>query len=289
MEHHIKRDQVIYAMSNSHEAVKHVQPGDRIVFETEDCFSHKITLPEHRLSSDFDYSIVNPATGPIWIEGAEPGDVLVIRIEKIELDTQGVVELFPGWGPLGDKVTGSHTEIVSIQKGKGHFCGLELPLRPMIGVIGVAPAEGEIACGIPGTHGGNLDTIQMTEGATLRLPVYVPGGKLALGDLHAIMGDGEVCGTGVEIRGEVTLTVELEKGRRLITPLLENKDAYFVLASAQTLEEATRIALDEAVTLICEKRGMTWERAYMFASIACDLHISQVVNPLKTVKVRIPK
>lgn len=285
----ISRDKVVYAMSNANEAVASVKAGSQVVFETEDCFSHKITRPDQKLSSDFDYSIVNPATGPLWIEDAEPGDVLKIHIDKITLDKQGVVEVFPGWGPLGGDVVESHTEIVPVSDRKGFFCGMELPLRPMIGVIGVAPEKEEIACGIPGVHGGNLDTIQMTEGATLRLPVFVPGAKLALGDLHAIMADGEVCGTGVEIRGEVTLSIDLEKRVNQATPVLENEEVFFILASGETLEVAIQRALKEAVPFIMKLKNLSWAQAYMYASVACDLSISQVVNPLKTVKVKICK
>jgi amidase len=285
----VKRDKVVYAMSDSNEAVLEIKPGERVIFHTEDCFSHEITEPEQFLSPDFDYSRVNPATGPVWIEGAEPGDALKITIEGIELDEKGVVEIYPGWGPLGNRVRGGNTEIVRV-KEKAHIMDQELELRSMIGVIGVAPAEGEcIACGIPGHHGGNLDTIENTEGSILRLPVFVKGAKLALGDLHAVMGNGEVCGTGVEIRGKVTLKIELEKGSNLEDPLLETKDAYYFLASAEKMEDAVKAAVDHAVEFISREKAIPFEKAYMLASIGCDLQISQVVNPFKTLKMKVPK
>jgi amidase len=289
MAQEVFRDQIIYAMSDSNEAVMTVKSGEKIIFHTEDCFSHEITTSDQCLSPEFDYSRVNPATGPVWIEGAEPGDVLKITIERIELDDQGVVEIYPGWGPLGDRVMGGNTEIVRV-KEKAVFMNLELELRPMIGVIGVAPAESEsIACGIPGHHGGNLDTLENTEGSILRLPVFVKGAKLALGDLHAVMGNGEVCGTGVEIRGKVTLKIELEKGVKLEDPLLETEDAYYFLASAENIEEAVKASVNHAVEFISREKAIPFEKAYMLASIACDLQISQIVNPLKTVKMKVPK
>lgn len=286
----VSRDRVVYAMSDSNEAVLEIKPGESVVFHTEDCFSHEITEREQFLPPDFDYSRVNPATGPVWIEGAEPGDVLKITIEKIELDEKGVVEIYPGWGPLGDRVKGGNTEIVSIENDKALFRDLNLDLRPMIGVIGVAPGNNEsIACGIPGHHGGNLDTIENAEGSILRLPVFVKGAKLALGDLHAVMGNGEVCGTGVEIRGKVTLKVELEKGIKLEDPYIEREDAFYFLASAEKIEDAVRKAVSNTVEFISRERSFPFEKAYMLASIGCDLQISQVVNPLKTIKMKVPK
>lgn len=290
MTQEVFRDQVVYAMSDSNEAVLKIDSGERVIFHTEDCFSHQITSSDQYLHSDFDYSSVNPATGPIWIKGAEPGDVLKIKIEKIELDEQGVVEVYPGWGPLGDRVKGGNTEIVKIVGNNALFRDLRLDIRPMIGVIGVAPGNGDsIACGIPGHHGGNLDTIENTEGSILRLPVFVRGAKLALGDLHAVMGNGEVCGTGVEIRGKVTLKIELEKKNPIKDPFLERDDAFYFLSSAREIGDAVQAVVTTAVEFIARVKKIPFEKAYMLASIACDLEISQVVNPFKTVKMKVSK
>ena len=285
----LRRDQVIYAMSNENEAVLRVSPGERIIFHTEDCFSHALTEPHHVLGPDFDYSKVNPATGPVWIEGAEPGDVLRVHIEEVFLDAQGVVEVYPGFGPLGDEVAEGYTEIVSLSGKEARFCGRSFSLRPMIGVIGVAPAEGSVLNGSPGRHGGNLDTLENTAGSVLRLPIFVPGAKLALGDLHGVMGNGEVCGTGAEARGRVTLRAELEKNTPLRNPFVETEEAYFLLASAESMENATREVVEDTVAFVQRHAGLSWEQGYMFASLFCDLAFSQVVNPLKTAKMRIPK
>lgn len=277
-------------MSDEHEAVLHVAPGSSVCFETEDCFSHGITRNDQVLDENFDFSCVNPATGPLWIDGAEPGDTLKVSIDAIELDHQGVVELFPGLGVLGHKVSSAATRIVAVKDGVATFGSYALPLNPMIGVIGVAPVAGEsVPCGTPGAHGGNLDTVENCAGSVLHLPVFVPGAKLSLGDLHAAMGDGEVCGTGVEIRGVVTVTVDLEKGTGCSNPWIERPEGFYLLASAETLDEAARLVVDDGVAFLMKRCDLSFEEAYMLLSLQCQLRVSQAVNPLKTAKLFVPR
>ncbi|AKI96843.1 acetamidase/formamidase family protein [Kosmotoga pacifica] len=289
MIHRLKRDSVIYAMSNENNPALFINPGDKIIVETEDCFGHKITREEQRLDDEFDFSKVNPATGPIYVQGAQPGDTLAVKIMRIELDFQGVVELCPEFGVLGDVVTECKTKIVKLENNKAIFGALSVDVMPMVGVIGVAPAGVPVPCGIPGKHGGNLDTLEITEGSIIRLPVFVEGGLLALGDVHALMGQGEVCGTGVETRALVVIIVELEKDNELKEPVVETDKAIYFLSSDKLLENAVKKATEYAVDHIAQRRKLSFEEAYMLASIACDLQISQVVNPLKTVKVKVPK
>lgn len=283
------RDKVVFSMDKNNPPVLYVDPGERIILETEDCFCYQITSDDTVLNEDFDYSRINPATGPIFINECEPGDVLEVSIEKIDVAPRGAVEVFPGWGPLGDKVTEAETKIVPIQNGMAIFNHISLPIKPMIGVIGVAPLGEAVPCGSPGTHGGNMDTADIIAGNKIYFPVFVSGAKLALGDLHAVMGDGEVGGTGVEIRGEVTIKVDVLKNITLTHPILESKEDYYLINSALTLDEAVRINTEKTVEFIKENSGLNWNQSYMMAGIATDLKISQVVNPLKTVRTRIPK
>jgi len=197
--------------------------------------------------------------------------------------------VYPGWGPLGDKVKKAETKIVSIFENWAKFGRYLLPLRPMVGVIGVAPAGEAIPCGNPGPHGGNLDTVNVTEGAEIYLPVFISGAKLALGDVHAIMGDGEICGTGVEIRAKVNIIVDVCKNWHLSIPFIKTKESYFFVGSGITVEEAINVTAEEAVKFIRDRNNLSWTEAYMMASISTDLLISQVVNPLKTVRIRIPR
>jgi len=285
----LTRNHSIFAMDKQNQPVLYVDSGERFVVETEDCFSHQIVESDDVLNDNFDYSRVNPATGPIFVNGCQPGNTLKVTIHKIEVESQGVVEVYPGWGPLGNKVEKAATKIVSISEGGAKFGKYLLPLHPMIGVIGVAPVGEAVPCGSPGPHGGNLDTVNIAEGAEIYLPVFVSGAKLALGDVHAIMGDGEICGTGVEIRAEVEMKLEICENWQISNPVVKTKESYFFLGSAKTVEEAIQIAAEESVKFIQKRNNISWTEAYMMASIATDLLFSQVVNPLKTVRIRIPR
>ena len=218
------RNSLVFAMDKDNAPVLTVEPGERVILETEDCFCNQITSEDIVFNENFEHSRANPATGPIFIKNSEPGDVLEIIIEKIEVATQGVVEVFPGWGSLGDKVVQAETKIVPIRDGMAIFNNIFLPIRPMIGVIGVAPSGDAVPCVSPGPHGGNMDTADIIAGNKLYLPVFIPGAYLALGDLHAVMGDGEVGGTGVEIRGEVTIKINVLKDIVLTHPISAYKE-----------------------------------------------------------------
>ena len=285
----LTRNHSIFAMDKQNQPVLYLNSGERIIVETEDGFNHQIVESDDVVDDNFDHSRVCPSTGPIFVNGCQPGNTLKVTIHKIEVESQGVVEVCPGWGTLGNKVEKAATKIVSISEGWAKFGKYLLPLHPMIGVIGVAPAEEAVLCSIPGPHGGNLDTVNIAEGAEIYLPVFVSGAKLALGDVHAIMGDGEICGTGVEIRAEVEMKLEICENWQLSNPVVKTKESYFFLGSAKTVEEAIQIAAEESVKFIQKRNNISWTEAYMMASIATDLLFSQVVNPLKTVRIRIPR
>ncbi|HHX77208.1 MAG TPA: acetamidase, partial [Firmicutes bacterium] len=161
-------------------------------------------------------------------------------------------------------------------------------LEPMIGVIGVAPAAGEVSCGIPGVHGGNLDTNLIQENAEVFLPVWVEGGLLALGDLHALMGDGEIGISGAEAAGEVLIKIELIKGLGLAGPLVRSGGVLAVLCSGESLDAAAKGAVETMVELIRERTGKPAAEIAMLLSIAGKLAVSQAVNPLKTARFEMP-
>ena len=163
-----------------------------------------------------------------------------------------------------------------------------LPLQPMVGVIGVAPEEGEAGTCNPGPHGGNLDTREIRPGSKVYLPVYHPGALLALGDVHALMGDGEVCGVGVETSAEFKIRTCVLKEQPLDLPRVETSQGLYFLASSQDIREAIEMACQAAVNYLVEQ-GYPPADAYTLAGAAGHLGISQVVNPLSTVKFFIPK
>lgn len=283
----VSNKRVVYAMSSSNAPVMEVEPGAQIVFETCDCFENQIQSEETTFN-EMDWNRINPATGPVYVKGAMPGDTLAVKIEDIKVGSQGVMLTGPGLGILGDRLTKNAIKILKIHDGYAIFSDkLKLPVKPMIGVIGTAPAAEAITCGTPGLHGGNMDSKIIGIGATVYLPVEVPGALLAMGDLHAVMGDGEVSVCGVEVPGEVTVSVELIKGRPFGLPAVITKEAFYTIASEVSLDAAVINATKNMVDVLTGK-GMSEEDAIALLSIGGNLQISQIVDPLKTARFELP-
>lgn len=282
-------DGQIFAFAPNLQPVAAAGPGEAFQVECQDSCGGQIRT-ESDLLSKIDLEHVNGATGPIEIVGAKPGDTLRVRILDLRIGKVGYVGIEPQLGVLGDRVTSAKTRILPIRGGFARFSdGLRLPVHPHIGTIGVATAGSTFSTFYPGDHGGNLDTREIRAGNTLYLPVFQPGAMLALGDVHALMADGEVCVTGIEIDGVATLRADLVPVVRIPRPVVETRDAWVALASAPDLDEAAKLATSDAVDLLARGRGIAWEDAYMLASLVCDLRISQDVDPYRTCKVVIPK
>ena len=275
-------------MSRENAPVASARSGDTVRFETLDCFGCQI-YAEDQILRDIDWSNINPATGPLFIEGALPGDVLKVEILNIELDDHGVMIDGPGKGVTGQAVTEETTRIFPVTDGMICFNDkLSFPVDPMIGVIGTAPMGEGIDTGTPGPHGGNMDCTKIGAGATLYLPVNVEGALLAMGDLHARMGDGEVEVCGLEIAGAVTVRVTVLKNCSLPTPFLINSEIAAAIYSAKTLDEASVGATMAMHGFLVSELGMNAHEAGMLLSIAGDLRICQVVDPEKTCRMEIP-
>lgn len=253
----IPRTQLVYAMSADNAPACRVPAGTELLFQTCDCFEDQITSTETPFSS-LDWQRINPATGPVWIEGAEPGDSLKVTIKRITItSSQAVMVTLPQLGVLGDELTESQVHSVALVDGVALLPGgIRAPVSPMIGVIGVAPEGEAVSCGTPGDHGGNMDSKVIREGATLWLPVNVPGALLALGDLHAGMGDGEVSGCGLEVAGEVLLSVEVVKGRPYPLPMVVDSTRVYTLASEIQLDDAAARATKNMSRLLVERGGL---------------------------------
>lgn len=260
-----------------------------IDIETKDCFSNQLKKPDDRLES-LNWEATNPATGPVYIKGAEPGDTLKVTVNKISPGRRGVVCCMENEGTLGHMINGSHTKIVDIRDGFAEYApDIKLPLKPMIGVIGVAPAGKPVNAGTPGQHGGNMDNTMVTEGASLYFPVAAEGGGLALGDVHGVMGDGEIGVTGLEIPAEVNITVELIKGKAPEYPILENEDSFSIIVSKKTIDEAAEKAAELMLEFLRERTDMEMQEIIMLMSLAGDMQICQIVDPEKTVRFVFPK
>ncbi|MDR0620397.1 MAG: acetamidase/formamidase family protein [Deltaproteobacteria bacterium] len=268
---------VVYAFDPANKPVHTAKPGETLVFETQDCFSNEI-VREDQLTTGFNYYRANPATGPVYVEGAEPGDILSVYIDKVEVGERGVVTTLPEVGPLADKAE-IRTKILKMQNGRTTFNGLDLPLDPMIGVIGVSPAKEPVACGFPGSHGGNLDSKLVKPGAKLYFPVRVPGALLQLGDLHAVMGDGELCGTGLEAAGVVTVTISLIKNTPIEWPVLETADYWYSMASDLDYTKALVAATRQTADLLGKATGWDLTDSFFFLSLWGTIEVNQACQP----------
>jgi amidase len=279
-----------YTFSAEHPPAIRVQPGETVVLETLDALDDQIHSDQDS-ASRVDLNHVNAATGPVYVEGARPGDTLVAEILDIQPWDWGAALIIPGFGFLQETIPGPYTKVFRLEKdGAMHYGSkIRLPLKPMIGTIGVAPLE-PITTLSSGAHGGNLDTTDVKAGCKVYLPVFVEGALFGVGDVHSAMGDGEVCGTGIECGAEVTIRLDLRRDFPIERPRLESPTEIMTIASAEGgLEEAIRIALQDMVAWLQRDKGLSPEEAYVLVSIVGDVRIGQIVDPAVTVRVAMPK
>ncbi len=275
-----------------------IVPGDEVRIECKDASGGQVypgmTVEEFQ---KIDRNRIHSLTGPLWIEGAEAGDVLQVDVLEIEHHGWGWSSVIPGLGFLKKrfatpyffnwKLDGSETRSLS---------PAILPLRPFLGVMGVARADdGQFRTRPPGSFGGNLDVRELCAGSTLYLPVYNPGARFSCGDGHAAQGDGEVCINGIECPLDVTLRFQLHKQQPLAGPIVEAReevvaDSWVVVECGEDLATAARNATHRMVDLLVSRWGMEEVQAYVLCSVALRLRLSQVVNePVYTVSGAISK
>jgi amidase len=278
-EHRLGRDQVIWAFGPDLEPVLEVEPGDTVTFETNDCFTGQIRS-EDDLVTEIDLERINSATGPVAMRGAEPGDSLVVEILDVRPIEWGVATLIPGFGQLIDRVQAPLTRMFEIVDGEVRMNDrVRFPAQPMVGVVGVATDGDTLSNGLAGRHGGNLDDHWHRKGSRIYFPVRQPGGLFAVGDMHASMGDGEICFTGVEIDGEVDIRFSLLKGQQATWPVTELDDRWLPHATANDYDEALKLCAEEAAQLLVDEWGFTMEDAFVFLSVACDAGVAQACKP----------
>jgi amidase len=275
----ITRDNVIWAFGPDIEAVTEVDPGAVVKFETNDCFTGQIRSEED-LVTEIDFNRINSATGPVAVRGAEPGDSLIVELLEVNPIDWGVATLIPGYGQLDKQVRSPVTKIFKVQDGWIEMDErIRFRAQPMVGVVGVATESDTLTNALPGQHGGNLDNHLHGPGARIYFPVRQPGGLFAVGDMHARMGDGEICGTGVEIAGEVTVRFDVLKGKQGRWPVTELGESWVVHGTAFEFMEAMQLACEEAARMLVDEWGMTMEDAFIFLSVACDVGIAQACKP----------
>ena len=290
--HRIGRDEIIWAFGPELEPVLEVDPGETVTFETNDCFTGQIAS-EDDVVTGIDFERVNSATGPVAVRGAEPGDSLVAEIIEVRPVEIGFACLIPGFGQLIEHVDAPVTRMFRVENGWIEMNErVRFPARPMVGVVGVATDGDTLTNGLAGRHGGNLDNHLHGEGARIYFPVRQPGGMFAVGDMHASMGDGEICFTGVEIAGEVDVRFELLKGKQATWPVTELDDRWVAHATAENYDDALKLCSEEAARLLVDEWRFTIEDAFIFLSVACDANICQACRPqpFSTIaRVAIPK
>jgi amidase len=289
------------------EPVRRVAPGTVLELYTEDCFGGQVRTVDDLPSVVCEFPFLNPVTGPFHVEGAEPGDTLAVHFVSIEPARDWAVSTtFPHFGAL----TATHTTamlhppldelvwrydvdvaagVVRYHARRGDYT-VELPLDPMHGTAGVAPAAFETRMTIvPDVHGGNMDTPELRAGVTAYFGVNVPGALFALGDGHCRQGHGEVCGTGVESAMNTVVIVDVVKGVPTPTPRLETDAALMSTGSARPLEDAYRISQHDLVTWTAGLAGLDTLDAYQLISQAGEAPVGNVCDPNYTLLAKVDK
>ena len=293
----ISRETLNYTLSPMNKPVARVRPGETFRIETELNTGTWLKTLEDRLQADtIKLPYVNAASGPVWVEGARPGDMLVVHIEDIQVDELGYTAIKPGITAFPDWIRrqewGLHTHVVRIRNRMVEWNDrLRIPIRPMIGVIGTAPLLEAVSTTDNGPHGGNLDIQEVCKGNTLFLPVFVEGALLHVGDAHAVQGDGEVCGAGgIETRSVCTLRVEVRPRPSSMTwPRIETPEHLVSIGCARPAEDAFRIAAQEMTAWLEEDYRFPPEEAVMLLGQILEARCTQFVNPKYSYVCKIPK
>ena len=263
--------------------------GETVVVETQDCYRGLLSK-ESKTHGDADRPGGIPVTGPIYVEEASIGDVLSIQVKQINTAGTGVFAVRPETGVPGQDIKEPEVRVLEVNENQVHLDDrLKLPLHPVIGSMGVAAKHGEIDTVYPGRHGGNMDTLEITTGSRVYLPVQVNGALLSLGDVKACVGDGQIAGSGVEVEAEVTLRVDTLPGGRFSWPRVESKGEWVTITSASTVDQAARLAITEMVKWISQDKGLDFDTAYALVSLGGSLRVSQWGNPLTTARMVFPK
>jgi acetamidase/formamidase len=274
----------------------HVQPGE--IFEVETQLNRGPWIDNHPDATRLRKLLRggNPSSGCIYVEGAQPGHMLTVHIGEIDLDPlgytnfRGATGAMPAW--LGGTGIGAHHRIVGISDGLIHWSDdLQFPVAPMLGFVGIAPEHERYHNGWAGYWGGNFDAQEVTTGAAVQLAVNVPGALLQIGDMHAIQGDGEICGAGgIEASGRVKVWCELsEKPETMHWPRLENETHIATMAMARPAEDAFRYALEAMILWLEESYGFARGEAYLFLGQVLQARVTAFVNPTFTYIAKVPK
>ncbi|NNF98239.1 MAG: acetamidase/formamidase family protein [Desulfobacteraceae bacterium] len=290
----IHRDKGHYGWNRDIAPVCTVAPGSVVTIETVDASGGQLnrnsTLDE---VAALDFDKVNPVTGPVFVEGAEPGDALKVTILDFAPSGWGWTAIIPGFGLLADRFSEPALHIWEYDPDAmapaAYVSNIRVPLKPFPGTIGVSPAEtGDHSVVNPRNVGGNMDTRDLSAGTELHLPVQVPGALFSMGDAHAAQGDGEVCGTAIESPMDITVKLELVKSMKLNFPRFSTpgpvsthfdaKGYEVCMGIGPDLMTSAKNAVSDMVDLVSVKAGISPPEAYMLCSVCGDLRISEIVD-----------
>ncbi|PKB82203.1 MAG: hypothetical protein BZY88_04895 [SAR202 cluster bacterium Io17-Chloro-G9] len=281
------KDKLCTTFSADNPPALRVHPGETFVMETNDRFA---TYNGPGSSSEA-IEILKTMAGPVYVEGAKPGDTLKIEVLDITLPLDyGWIGATPGRGPLGDRIPEFRKAKVKIT-GQGVVFNdkITMPLRPMIGRIGLAPKDGPLASNEKGEFGGGMGNTQIAKGATVYLPVFHEGGLLTIGDCHAAMGDGEATASAVECALDATFRITIENDFTVSRPVVATKDEVMTTGEGATMEEASKGALNAMADLMVDKLGIDHTDAAMLIASAADVRTGLAGNPPYTMRAAIPR
>src|SRR5262245_28900712 len=291
-------DNVKFTYCYAHAPVMHIKPGDSVVTSTRDASNDAFSVTDKTLAPKIDLTKVNPQTGPFYIDGAEPGDTLVVHLDKIDFNRDW------GWGgsipyfgalapeyktmmitpPVPDKLfiwrIDKSRRVGTLDLPNSKIGRIEVPLRPFFGTIGTAPVGKEcISSLVPGPHGANMDFNEVIEGVTMYFPVFEKGALFMLGDGHAAQGDGEIDGAAIETSFNVRFTVNLIKNKRISWPRLVNDRVIMSIGSTRPLIDALRLACVDLINWLVEDYGYDKLEALQLLGQTAEIEIANVVDP----------
>jgi amidase len=266
-----------------------VAPGEEIVVEVQDAFGGErdIAKVPDPWTAEWEGHPTPPATGPVYVEGARPGQTLVVDIVEIQTGPEGFLAIQRNAGFLPERFLTPRIKRIPIRGGAAHFDGIRVPVYPNFGTFSTTPASGGRA-GIAGFHGGDLDQKEVAAGNRVYLPIFVPGALFGLGDPHAVISDGIACGTGVECAATARLRFSVLP-RTIPRPRIETSEALHIVGFGPDLDTAARDAVEQGVGYLVRDRGMDEEDAYMLLSLVGDLVIGTSPRPIMGVRIVIPK
>jgi acetamidase/formamidase len=283
-DHSLSADQTHNRWSSAIEPVLQVESGSVIEVATEEASDQQLT-PESTVEdlNNLSFDPIHPLTGPVYVEGAEPGDILKVKLHEVEMGSWGWTAIVPGFGFLSDEFDEPYLKTFEFNEGDETAAfsdSINIPLKPFPGVMGVAPATDSMLSTIPPrANGGNMDDPNIIEGTTVYFPVFVEGALFSIGDTHAAQGLGEVCGTAIEAPMRIVYEMEVIKGGREIEePQYETDDYYAVTGFGTTIDEAAKKATRYMIDYLEEEHGMNRNDAYALCSLAGDLKIAEVVD-----------